>query len=95
MALLRKNCQGSCKNWTFELCELANLDKALASFAINTYRKFIQALLFVSGKEYLDSITFNSDCLLYPNKVYKLLSTSKHIAMALSQHLEAQTQSPQ
>ena len=55
----------------------------MKNFAINTYKKFIQAILFVSDKEYLDSITFNSDCFLFPNKVYKLLCNCKNISTFL------------
>jgi hypothetical protein len=59
------------------------LDEQIKNFAINTYKKFIQAILFVSDKDYLDSITFNSDCFLFPNKVYKLLTTCKNISSLL------------
>lgn len=80
VAYLRKNCRADGKYLGLELGELGNLEQRMKNLAINTYRKFIQALLFVSNKEYLDSITLNSDCLLFPEKVYKLLSASKYMA---------------
>lgn len=70
---LRKANQENNKNFIFAFPESLPLDVALRNLAINTYKKFIQAILFLSSKDYLDTITFNSDCFLFPNKVYKLL----------------------
>lgn len=70
---LRKSNQENNKNLFFVFPESLHLDTAMRNLAINTYKKFIQAILFLSSKDYLDTITFNSDCFLFPNKVYKLL----------------------
>jgi hypothetical protein len=80
VANLKKNWSDNGKNWTLEILEFNIFNATLKNFALNTYKKFTQAILFVSDKDYLDSITFNADCFLFPNKVYQLLSSAKLIS---------------
>lgn len=68
------------ENWTIKPIELVGMTSSFRNFVINNYHKFLKALVFTSDKDYLDSLTFSSECFLFPDRIYKLLCNIKAIS---------------